>query len=187
MAELTNLEEKLAEVTGLAMAAQAATAKVQKLTEEQDESLVAALQTMAEEAARTEERCTELAGSFALVATARPEVAPERLASAVREHLRRAGAEPFAAGELERARNRILTQHCEGLQQLDQRADQISQLVTFFDDPHLLMRELERYRTLSAEERRAPHGQPFSRGGNEASDISMAALAALRDAVHGVH
>ncbi len=64
MAELTNLEEKLAEVTGLAMAAQAATAKVQKLTEEQDESLVAALQTMAEEAARTEERCTELAGSF---------------------------------------------------------------------------------------------------------------------------
>jgi hypothetical protein len=64
MAELTNLEEKLAEVTGLAMAAQAATAKVQKLAEDEDESLVAALQTMAEEAARTEERCTELAGSF---------------------------------------------------------------------------------------------------------------------------
>jgi hypothetical protein len=64
MAELTNLEEKLAEVTGLAMAAQAATQKVQKLAEEEDESLVATLQTMAEEAARTEERCTELAGSF---------------------------------------------------------------------------------------------------------------------------
>jgi hypothetical protein len=64
MAELTNIEEKLAEVTGLAMAAQAATAKVQKLTEGENESLVATLQTMAEEAARTEERCTELAGSF---------------------------------------------------------------------------------------------------------------------------
>jgi hypothetical protein len=64
MAELTHLEEKLAEVTGLAMAAQAATAKVQKLAEDEDESLVAALQTMAEEAARTEERCTELAGTF---------------------------------------------------------------------------------------------------------------------------
>jgi hypothetical protein len=64
MAELTNLEEKLAEVTGLAMAAQTATGKVQKLTEEEDESLVATLQTMAEEAARTEERCVELAGSF---------------------------------------------------------------------------------------------------------------------------
>jgi hypothetical protein len=64
MAELTNLEEKLAEVTGLAMAAQTATAKVMKLTEEQDESLVSTLQTMAEEAARTEERCVALAGSF---------------------------------------------------------------------------------------------------------------------------
>jgi hypothetical protein len=64
MAELTNLEEKLAEVTGLAMAAQAATDKVMKLAEEEDESLVAALQTMNEEAARTEERCTELAGTF---------------------------------------------------------------------------------------------------------------------------
>ena len=64
MAELTNLESKLGEVTGLAMAAQVATATVQKLAEEEDESLVATLQTMAEEAARTEERCTELAGTF---------------------------------------------------------------------------------------------------------------------------
>jgi hypothetical protein len=64
MAELTNIEEKLAEVTGLAMAAQTATEKVTKLTEDEDESLVATLQTMAEEAARTEERCVELAGTF---------------------------------------------------------------------------------------------------------------------------
>ena len=64
MAELTNLETKLGEVTGLAKAAQVATAKVMKLTEEEDESLVAALQTMAEEAARTEERCVEVAGAF---------------------------------------------------------------------------------------------------------------------------
>jgi len=97
---------------------------------------------------------TELAGSFALVATARPEVEPEMLEEAVREHLRRAGAEPFAEVELERARNRVLTQHWEGLQQLDQRADQLSQLVTFFGDPHLLQRELERYRTLTAEDLR---------------------------------
>ena len=64
MAELTKLEEKLAEVTGLAMAAQAATDKVTKLTESEDESLVGTLQRMAEEAAETEERCTELAGNF---------------------------------------------------------------------------------------------------------------------------
>ena len=95
---------------------------------------------------------TELAGGFVLVSTARPEVPAERLESAVREHLRQAGAEPFAEEELERARNRILTHHWEGLQQLDQRADQLSQLVTFFGDAHLLQHELDRYRTLTAED-----------------------------------
>lgn len=64
MAELTNLQEKLAEVTGLAMAAQTATQKVTKLAKEEDESLVGTLQRMAEEAATLEERCTEVASSF---------------------------------------------------------------------------------------------------------------------------
>jgi hypothetical protein len=64
MAELTNLEEKLAEVTGLAMAAQTATEKVRKLTEEEDESLVEALQRMAEEAAATQERCEQVAAGI---------------------------------------------------------------------------------------------------------------------------
>jgi coenzyme F420-reducing hydrogenase alpha subunit len=64
MADLTNLEEKLAEVTGLAMAAQAAGGKVTKLTEEKDADLAKTLQQMAKEAAETEERCTELAGTF---------------------------------------------------------------------------------------------------------------------------
>jgi hypothetical protein len=48
MAQLTHLEEKLAEVTGLAMAAKAAGSKISKLTEKQDASLVATLQKMAE-------------------------------------------------------------------------------------------------------------------------------------------
>jgi hypothetical protein len=64
MAELTNLEEKLAEVTGLAMAAQAAGSKVTRLTKKQDSDLVAELQTMAKEAAETADRCTQLAGMF---------------------------------------------------------------------------------------------------------------------------
>jgi hypothetical protein len=64
MADLTHLEEKLAEVTGLAMAAEAAGGKVTKLTEEQDASLVATLQKMAKEAAETVERCEEVAGTF---------------------------------------------------------------------------------------------------------------------------
>ena len=59
MAELTTLEEKLAEVTGLAQAAQDATEKVELLTD--DDSLTEQLRKMREEAEETERRCTELA------------------------------------------------------------------------------------------------------------------------------
>jgi hypothetical protein len=58
MAELTTLEEKLAEVTGLAQAAQQATQKVEGLVD--DEDLVSELQQMREEAEETERRCTVL-------------------------------------------------------------------------------------------------------------------------------
>ena len=62
MAELTNLESKLGEVLGLAMAAQGATEKVGKLVEEEDDSdLLKTLDRMRKEAAETEERCTDRA------------------------------------------------------------------------------------------------------------------------------
>ena len=64
MAELTNLESKLGEVTGLAMAAQVATERVITLAKGEDAELVAALEKMREEAAETERRCTDLAGTF---------------------------------------------------------------------------------------------------------------------------
>ena len=64
MAELTKLETKLAEVTGLAMAAQAATEKVITLAKEEAPELISRLQQMHEEAAETESRCTELAGTL---------------------------------------------------------------------------------------------------------------------------
>ena len=62
MAELTNLEDKLGEVIGLAMAAQSATAKITKLTD--DEELASVLDRMSSEAADAEERGTQLASSF---------------------------------------------------------------------------------------------------------------------------
>src|SRR4029078_9151508 len=66
MAELTPLGSKIGEVLGLAMAAQDATSKVDKLVEEEGEhdDLRATLQQMAKEAKETEERTTELAGSI---------------------------------------------------------------------------------------------------------------------------
>jgi hypothetical protein len=59
MAELTTLEEKLAEVLGLAQAAQDATEKVEGLLD--DAALAAELQQMRGEAEETESRCTDLA------------------------------------------------------------------------------------------------------------------------------
>ena len=63
MAELTNLESKLGEVLGLAMAAQGATEKVKKL-DDLDDDLAQALDRMYEEAKEAEERATEVAQSF---------------------------------------------------------------------------------------------------------------------------
>ena len=62
MAELTELDEKLAEVYGLAQAAQGATEKVSKLVE--DGEIVSTLQQMQQEAAETEQRCEELASDL---------------------------------------------------------------------------------------------------------------------------
>ncbi len=59
MAELTTLEEKLAEVLGLAQAAQGATEKVEGLVD--DDALLEKLRQMREEAEETEKRCTEIA------------------------------------------------------------------------------------------------------------------------------
>ena len=59
MAELTTLEEKLAEVLGLAQAAQKATEKVKGLVD--DEQIAATLRKQREEAAETERRATEVA------------------------------------------------------------------------------------------------------------------------------
>jgi hypothetical protein len=65
MADLTNMESKLGEVTGLAMAAKEATGKVTTIARKSGhEELVASLEQMNNEAAETEGRCTELAGSF---------------------------------------------------------------------------------------------------------------------------
>ena len=63
MAELTNLESKLGEVIGLAMAAQGATDKVSKL-DELDSDLEQELERMGNEAKEAEERATQVAGSF---------------------------------------------------------------------------------------------------------------------------
>ncbi len=64
MAELTTLDEKLAEVLGLAQAAQTATKKVATLArQENDTELLELLERMGDEAAKVEQRCDVVAGS----------------------------------------------------------------------------------------------------------------------------
>jgi hypothetical protein len=63
MAELTNLESKVAEVLGLAQAAKGATAKVKGLAAD-EQGLAAVLERMGNEAEETARRCEDLAGGF---------------------------------------------------------------------------------------------------------------------------
>ena len=65
MAELTKLEAKLGEVTGLAVAAKAATKKVSSLARKEKAGvLVSDVNRMHADAIETEKRCTALAGTF---------------------------------------------------------------------------------------------------------------------------
>ena len=64
MATLTNLESKLAEVLGLAMAAQDAVREVRAMLGPEHEALAKKLARAREEARETQRRCTALASSF---------------------------------------------------------------------------------------------------------------------------
>jgi zinc protease len=95
---------------------------------------------------------TELASMFLVVATARPDVEPDLLERALDERLAAAAARPPASRELERARNHVRVDFLEQLQSLDQRADLLSQLTTYFDEPERLDSELAIYLDIAAEE-----------------------------------
>jgi hypothetical protein len=76
MATLTKLESKLAEVLGLAMAAQDAVQQVRGMLGSEHDALDTKLKQAREEAAETQKRCTALAGTFngkktAIIAEAR--------------------------------------------------------------------------------------------------------------------
>jgi hypothetical protein len=64
MAEISKLESKLAEVLGLAGAAKGATEKVTRMLDDDEQDIAGALEKMHDEAAETEQRCTEVAGTF---------------------------------------------------------------------------------------------------------------------------
>ena len=64
MATLTKLESKLAEVLGLAMAAQDAAQQVRGMLGPEHAALAKRLEQARDEARETQKRCTALAGTF---------------------------------------------------------------------------------------------------------------------------
>jgi zinc protease len=87
----------------------------------------------------------ESAGTFMLVATARPGVAVEELEEALLAAIARAASTPPDPADLERARNRMLTDYYSALQKMDSLADLFSQFTTYFDDPAGVSGEADRY------------------------------------------
>ncbi len=94
----------------------------------------------------------ECGGTLMLVATARPGVDAETLEEALLGHLAAAATAPPDPADLERARNRMLTDAYGGLQRLDSLADLISQFATYFDDPAAALTEADRYLEIAPEE-----------------------------------
>jgi zinc protease len=91
----------------------------------------------------------ELTGTFLLMATVKPGVDPAEVEAVLLEQVAEAAERPPAGGDLERAKNRLLTDHFSQLQRIDGRADLLSQLTTYFDAPERLANEVERYLELA--------------------------------------
>jgi len=95
---------------------------------------------------------TELAATFLVVATGRPGVSAATLEQALAQHLERAATAPLPTDELERARHRVLHASFGALETLENKADLLSQMTTYFDDPARVTTEIATYAELDAGE-----------------------------------
>jgi zinc protease len=79
-----------------------------------------------------------------------PGVKPEEVEAVLHAHLEAAAA-PLPEVELDRAKNQVLSSLYEDLQVFDRRADVISELTTYFDDPHRINTEAQEYFRIAPE------------------------------------
>jgi predicted Zn-dependent peptidase len=77
---------------------------------------------------------------------------PAVLERAIRDEVARLAREGVDPAEVERAITGLEARHVFDLQKVNERADQISQLTTYFDDPGLINTELDRYRAVTADD-----------------------------------
>ncbi|HST57695.1 MAG TPA: pitrilysin family protein [Longimicrobium sp.] len=93
-------------------------------------------------------------GASALIVRANvpPGEAPEPVEAALLEQLRALAEAPPLPEEMERARVGLEARQVLDLQKVNERADQLSMLATYFDAPELINTELERYRAVTADD-----------------------------------
>jgi zinc protease len=95
---------------------------------------------------------TELAASFVVVATGRPDTELAELEEIVHGAIETVASGKLRSGDLARARNKLVTSFSDQLQALDDRADLLSMFTTYFDEPQRITSEIERYLGQSAED-----------------------------------
>jgi zinc protease len=93
-----------------------------------------------------------VAGAAVLVLRANvpQEEAPEPVEAEMLEEVARLAREEAEPAEMERAVARVEARRVMELQKVSERADQISMLTAFFDDPALVNTEIDRYRAVTA-------------------------------------
>jgi predicted Zn-dependent peptidase len=84
--------------------------------------------------------------------TARPETTVEQLEEAVHAELDRVVANGVTADEVARVVTLIETEMVAALQSASDRADKLSMFTTYFGDPRLVNRQVERYRAVTADQ-----------------------------------
>lgn len=94
----------------------------------------------------------ELAGSFSIVATARPGKTLSELESAIEKELAQIKANPPSAKEMERAYNTLESSFIYGLQTVRGKADQLNHYATFLNNPGYFEQDLARYRRVTPTE-----------------------------------
>lgn len=95
---------------------------------------------------------TELAASFVVVATGRPDTELAELEEIVHGAIETVASGKLRSSDLARARNKLVTSFSDQLQALDDRADLLSLFTTYFDEPQRITSEIERYLGQSAED-----------------------------------
>jgi predicted Zn-dependent peptidase len=83
--------------------------------------------------------------------TARPGITSEQLEDEVGAEIDRLQQGGVSAPEVARALALIETEYTSSLQSAAERADKLSQFATYFRDPALINRQVERYRTVTPE------------------------------------